>query len=196
MNQSFAALRLASVRRSYVLGSSLPTRLLVSSATGEGKPAGSYSHTLRLPKTGFPLRADAARRERQFRERCTDTLYKWQLESNTGPQFILHDGPPYANGELHVGHFMNKVLKDIVNRYQVMQGKRVLYIPGFDTHGLPIEQKALATLRGRDKDSLNPMEIRKLARNFALKAVASQTKSFKEYAVMGDWSNRYLTLDP
>ncbi|KAJ2583116.1 isoleucine-tRNA ligase [Coemansia sp. RSA 1836] len=184
------------MKRSIALGSSLPARPLSSSATGEGKPARSYSHTLRLPKTAFPLRADAARREEQFRERCTDTLYKWQLENNPGPQFILHDGPPYANGELHVGHFMNKVLKDIVNRYQVMQGKRVLYIPGFDTHGLPIEQKALATLRGRDKDSLNPMEIRKLARDFAMKAVASQTKSFKEYAVMGDWSNRYLTLDP
>ncbi|KAJ2051027.1 isoleucine-tRNA ligase [Coemansia sp. S16] len=196
MNQSFAALRLAPVKRSFALGSKLSVRSLASAATGEDKPAGSYSHTLRLPKTAFPLRADAARREKQFRERCTDTLYKWQFENNTGPQFILHDGPPYANGELHVGHFMNKVLKDIVNRYQVMQGRRVLYIPGFDTHGLPIEQKALATLRGRDQDSLNPMEIRRLARNFAMKAVASQTKSFKEYAVMGDWSNRYLTLDP
>ncbi|KAJ2908526.1 isoleucine-tRNA ligase [Coemansia aciculifera] len=91
---------------------------------------------------------------------------------------------------------MNKVLKDIVNRYQVMQGRRVLYFPGFDTHGLPIEQKALAALKGRDQDSLNPMEIRKLARDFAMKAVASQTKGFKEYAIMGDWSNRYLTLDP
>ncbi|KAJ2810415.1 isoleucine-tRNA ligase [Coemansia furcata] len=196
MNQSFAALRLAPVKRSLALGSSLTVRSLASNAAGEGKPAGSYSHTLRLPKTAFPLRADAARREKQFRERCTDTLYKWQLENNPGPQFILHDGPPYANGELHIGHFMNKVLKDIVNRYQVMQGKRVLYIPGFDTHGLPIEQKALATLRDRDQGSLNPMEIRRLARNFAMKAVASQTKSFKEYAVIGDWSNRYLTLDP
>ncbi|KAJ2741213.1 isoleucine-tRNA ligase [Coemansia sp. BCRC 34301] len=196
MSQSFAALQLAPAKRLVALGSSLAARPLSSSGAGEGKPAGSYSHTLRLPKTAFPLRADAARRERQFRERCTDTLYKWQLENNPGPQFILHDGPPYANGELHVGHFMNKVLKDIVNRYQVMQGRRVHYVPGFDTHGLPIEQKALATLRGRDQDSLNPMEIRKLARDFAMKAVSSQTTSFKEYAIMGDWANRYLTLDP
>ncbi|KAJ2881649.1 isoleucine-tRNA ligase [Coemansia asiatica] len=156
-----------------------------------------YSHTLKLPKTDFPLRADAARREKQFRERCTDQLYEWQLKNNPGKQFILHDGPPYANGDLHIGHFMNKVLKDITNRYQVMQGRRVLYIPGFDGHGLPIEQKALALLKNsRDHDTLDPMEIRKLARNFALKAVSKQTKSFKEYAIMGDWKHPYLTLDP
>ncbi|KAJ2235186.1 isoleucine-tRNA ligase [Coemansia sp. RSA 1722] len=160
------------------------------------KPNNLYSHTLKLPKTDFPLRADAARREKLFRERCTDQLYEWQLNNNPGPQFILHDGPPYANGDLHIGHFMNKVLKDIINRYQVMQGRRVLYIPGFDGHGLPIEQKALATLKDRDHESLDPMEIRRLARNFALKAVAKQTKSFKEYAIMGDWKHPYLTLDP
>ncbi|KAJ1823483.1 isoleucine-tRNA ligase [Coemansia sp. RSA 2599] len=162
----------------------------------EKKSKNLYSHTLKLPKTDFPLRADAVRREKLFRERCTDQLYEWQLKNNPGPQFILHDGPPYANGDLHIGHFMNKVLKDITNRYQVMQGRRVLYIPGFDGHGLPIEQKALATLKDRDHEALDPMEIRKLARNFALKAVAKQTKSFKEYAIMGDWKHPYLTLDP
>ncbi|KAJ1733713.1 isoleucine-tRNA ligase [Coemansia biformis] len=167
-----------------------------SDTTSATKPKSPYAHTLRLPQTGFPLRADAARREKQFRDRCTDALYEWQLKNNTGPQFILHDGPPYANGDLHIGHFMNKVLKDMINRYQVMQGKRVTYIPGFDGHGLPIEQKALATLKDRDRDSLDPMEIRRLARSFALKAVANQTKGFREYGVMGDWANPYLTLDP
>ncbi|KAJ1901086.1 isoleucine-tRNA ligase [Kickxella alabastrina] len=171
-------------------------RAYATDAKDVKKPANLYSHTLKLPKTEFPLRADAARREKQFRERCTDTLYEWQLKNNTGSQFILHDGPPYANGDLHIGHFMNKVLKDIINRYQVMQGRRVLYIPGFDGHGLPIEQKALASLKDREHDSLDPMEIRKLARNFAMKAVTRQTKSFRDYAVMGDWANRYLTLDP
>ncbi|KAJ2783822.1 isoleucine-tRNA ligase [Coemansia javaensis] len=157
----------------------------------------AYAHTLRLPRTDFPLRADAARREAQFRERCTDALYRWQLENNRRPQFVLHDGPPYANGDLHIGHFMNKVLKDVINRYQVMQGRRVVYVPGFDTHGLPIEQKALATLKGRDPlDSLDPLEIRRLARSFALRAVARQTEGFREYGVMGDWANPYLTLDP
>ncbi|KAJ2001105.1 isoleucine-tRNA ligase [Coemansia sp. RSA 2322] len=196
MNQAFAALRLSPATRSVGQASSVPARTLACSATRESKSAGLYAHTLKLPKTEFPLRADAARREERFRERCTDKLYKWQQDNNTGPQFILHDGPPYANGELHIGHFMNKVLKDIVNRYQVMQGRRVLYIPGFDAHGLPIEQKALAALKGRDHHSLDPAEIRRLARDFAMKAVASQTKSFRDYAIMGDWANRYLTLDP
>ncbi|KAJ2748103.1 isoleucine-tRNA ligase, partial [Coemansia nantahalensis] len=165
-------------------------------AMDSAKPKNPYTHTLRLPRTEFPLRADAARREKQFRDRCTDALYEWQLKNNKGPQFVLHDGPPYANGDLHIGHFMNKVLKDVVNRYQVMQGRRVLFIPGFDGHGLPIEQKALATLKDRDRDALDPMEIRRLARGFALKAVAKQTEGFREYAVMGDWEHPYLTLDP
>ncbi|KAJ2722049.1 isoleucine-tRNA ligase [Coemansia sp. Benny D115] len=160
------------------------------------KSSNAYASTLQLPKTDFPLRADAARREKQFRVRCTDKLYEWQLKNNTGPQFILHDGPPYANGDLHIGHFMNKVLKDIINRYQVMQGRRVLYIPGFDGHGLPIEQKALASLKSNDQESLDPKEIRRIARDFALKAVAKQTSSFKDYAIMGDWENPYLTLNP
>ncbi|KAJ2588419.1 isoleucine-tRNA ligase, partial [Coemansia sp. RSA 1797] len=200
MNQTFAALQLGPAKRA-------AARLAAGAQTGSGscrtqsyateaKKKNPYSHTIKLPQTEFPLRADAARREKQFRHRCTDALYEWQLKNNRGPQFILHDGPPYANGDLHIGHFMNKVLKDIINRYQVMQGKRVVYIPGFDGHGLPIEQKALETLKGRDRDSLDPMEIRKLARNFALKAVARQTESFKEYAVMGDWTHPYMTLDP
>ncbi|KAJ2548525.1 isoleucine-tRNA ligase [Coemansia sp. RSA 1933] len=185
MNQSLASVRQAATKRA--------VRQLHTQKPKEKQSP--YSHTLSLPKTEFPLRANAARREKQFRERCTDQLYDWQLKNNKGPQFVLHDGPPYANGDLHIGHFMNKVLKDIINRYQVLQGKRVLYIPGFDGHGLPIEQKALESLKGRDRDSLDPMEIRNLARDFALNAVSKQTASFREYAVMGDWENRYLTLD-
>ncbi|KAJ2483095.1 isoleucine-tRNA ligase [Coemansia sp. RSA 2131] len=200
MNQTFAALQLGPAKRA---AARVAAGAYAGSGSGrtqpyatEAKKKNPYSHTIKLPQTEFPLRADAARREKQFRHRCTDALYEWQLKNNRGPQFILHDGPPYANGDLHIGHFMNKVLKDIINRYQVMQGKRVVYIPGFDGHGLPIEQKALETLKGRDRDSLDPMEIRKLARNFALKAVTRQTESFKEYAVMGDWAHPYLTLDP
>ncbi|KAJ2847478.1 isoleucine-tRNA ligase, partial [Coemansia brasiliensis] len=199
MNQTFAALRQGTVRRTtgtlkatvHTSLTSTQTMLFSSETKSKKNP---YSHTIKLPKTDFPLRANAAVREKQYRERCTDKLYEWQLKNNHGPQFILHDGPPYANGDLHIGHFMNKVLKDIINRYQVMQGKRVVYKPGFDGHGLPIEQKALETLK--DRDSLDPMEIRKLARKFALKAVAKQTKSFKDYAIMGEWKQPYLTLDP
>ncbi|KAJ1740009.1 isoleucine-tRNA ligase [Coemansia sp. RSA 1086] len=192
MNQSFAALRRGSVQQiKAAQAGSTSMRIMSFASKANSNP---YSHTVKLPKTDFPLRANAAVREKQFRERCTDKLYEWQLKNNPGPQFILHDGPPYANGDLHIGHFMNKVLKDIINRYQVMQGKRVVYRPGFDGHGLPIEQKALESLK--DQDSLDPMEIRKLARKFALKAVARQTKSFKDYAIMGEWTRPYLTLDP
>ncbi|KAJ1799096.1 isoleucine-tRNA ligase [Coemansia sp. RSA 2399] len=196
MNQSLASLRQTTAKNAV---RQLHTQASLANTSSAQKPKGQpspYSHTLKLPKTEFPLRANAARREKQFRERCTDLLYEWQLKNNKGPQFVLHDGPPYANGDLHIGHFMNKVLKDIINRYQVLQGKRVLYIPGFDGHGLPIEQKALESLKGRDRDLLDPMKIRHLARDFALRAVAKQTTSFREYAVMGDWTNRYLTLDP
>ncbi|KAJ2809113.1 isoleucine-tRNA ligase [Coemansia guatemalensis] len=203
MNQALAALRLGAVSsvtkgsRRVVQSAAFMNARAYATESGDSKKAKNpYSHTLKLPRTTFPLRADAARREKQFRDRCTDALYRWQLEHNHGPQFILHDGPPYANGDLHIGHFMNKVLKDIINRYQVMQGKRVLFIPGFDGHGLPIEQKALATLKNRDHELLDPMKIRKLARNFALKAIAKQTEGFREYAVMGDWANPYLTIDP
>ncbi|ORX71494.1 isoleucyl-tRNA synthetase [Linderina pennispora] len=167
----------------------------VADSKGKKQPS-PYAHTLKLPKTAFPLRADAVNREKQFRERCTDQLYPWQLKNNPGAQFVLHDGPPYANGDLHIGHFMNKVLKDIVNRYQVMQGRRVLYFPGWDLHGLPIEHKALEALKGRDRDSLDPMEIRTLARKFGLKAVDKQKKGFREWGIMGDWEDPYLTLHP
>ncbi|KAJ2510945.1 isoleucine-tRNA ligase [Coemansia sp. RSA 1939] len=196
MNQSLASLRQTGAKQAArQLHSTVSLASASSAQTPKGQPS-PYSHTLKLPKTEFPLRANAALREKQFRARCTDSLYEWQLKNNKGVQFVFHDGPPYANGDLHIGHFMNKVLKDIINRYQVLLGKRVSYIPGFDGHGLPIEQKALERLKGRDRDSLHPMEIRKLARDFALAAVENQTKGFREYAVMGDWTNRYLTLDP
>lgn len=106
-----------------------------------------YAETLLLPKTKFPLRADAVNREHLFRDRCTKDLYTWQLKNNSKPLFILHDGPPYANGNLHIGHALNKVLKDIINRYKVLKGHKVAFIPGWDCHGLPIELKALSELK-------------------------------------------------
>ncbi|CAB4373577.1 unnamed protein product [Rhizophagus irregularis] len=116
-----------------------------------------YSDTLLLPKTNFPLRADAANREILFQDRWSKDLYKWQIENNPKEMFILHDGPPYANGSLHIGHALNKVLKDIINRYKILHGYKVNYIPGWDCHGLPIELKALKELRGVDKSSLTPL---------------------------------------
>ncbi|KAI8343278.1 tRNA synthetases class I-domain-containing protein [Chlamydoabsidia padenii] len=155
-----------------------------------------YSDTILLPKTEFSLRADAANREHLFRDRCTKDLYPWQLENNPKDLFILHDGPPYANGRVHSGHALNKILKDIINRYQVLQGRKVWYRPGWDCHGLPIEMKALEELRKKNlQDSLSPLQIRDLARKKALKEIDIQRTAFKSWGIMGDWDNPYRTLD-
>ncbi|RKP09434.1 isoleucyl-tRNA synthetase [Thamnocephalis sphaerospora] len=156
-----------------------------------------YSNTLQLPRTDFPLRANAAQRDSQFRERCTDRLYQWQRERDaSAPSFTLHDGPPYANGALHIGHAMNKILKDIILRYKVLRGYRVSYIPGWDCHGLPIEQKVLGQMRAEQRDALSPLDIRERARKCAMDAVELQRTQFRSWAIMGDWENSYLTLKP
>ncbi|KAF8936331.1 hypothetical protein BGZ47_009554 [Haplosporangium gracile] len=159
------------------------------------KPDQKYAPTLFLPKTDFPLRADAAVREHQFRQRCTTDLYAWQRENNGGVLFVLHDGPPYANGHLHLGHALNKLIKDFVNRHKVMQGFKVDYRPGWDCHGLPIELKALAELKVTDRSNLSPTEVRAVAQATAQSAVDSQRQEFSSYAVMGDWVNGYKTMD-
>ncbi|CAG8576245.1 6913_t:CDS:10, partial [Acaulospora morrowiae] len=155
----------------------------------------AYSGTLLLPKTNFPIRADAANREHLFRDRCTKELYFWQLENNPKDLFILHDGPPYANGHLHIGHALNKILKDIINRYKVLQGHKVSYVPGWDCHGLPIELKALSELRSAEKLKMTPMQIRTTARKCALETIELQKLDFMSWGIMGDWENPYRTLD-
>ncbi|KAI9487472.1 MAG: tRNA synthetases class I-domain-containing protein [Benjaminiella poitrasii] len=154
-----------------------------------------YTKTILLPKTEFPLRAEAAKREHLFRDRCTKDLYIWQLKNNPKDLFILHDGPPYANGNVHSGHAMNKILKDIINRYKTIQGHKVFYRPGWDCHGLPIELKALERIRKEGKEGmLSAQEIRKIAKQRALTEVQKQMASFKSWGIMGDWENPYLTL--
>ncbi|KAG0177399.1 hypothetical protein DFQ28_005830 [Apophysomyces sp. BC1034] len=155
-----------------------------------------YSSTILLPKTQFPLRADAAKREHLFRDRSTKELYPWQLEHKPKDMFILHDGPPYANGNVHSGHSMNKILKDMVNRYKMLQGHKVMYRPGWDCHGLPIELKTLERLRKQGiKADLSSVEIRHLARKLALSEVQKQKDAFMSWAVIGDWDKPYITLD-
>lgn len=130
-----------------------------------------------------------------YLQRCTEALYEWQAANRPADKpFLLHDGPPYANGSLHVGHALNKILKDIIIRVKVQQGHRVKYVPGWDCHGLPIELKALEAA-GVDK-SMTPVEIRSSARELASKTVLSQMKEFKSYAVMADWERRWTTMDP
>ncbi|SNX85621.1 probable ISM1 - isoleucine--tRNA ligase, mitochondrial [Melanopsichium pennsylvanicum] len=158
-----------------------------------------FSHTLQLPNTPFGIRANAAQRDKLFYNRTCSELYQWQRErSDSAGNFVFHDGPPYANGNLHCGHALNKILKDITNRYQVLRGKRVHYMPGWDCHGLPIEAKALANVNTEERQKLSAHAIRKRATKEALKAIETQKKEFSEFGIMADWSHNatYRTLDP
>ena len=156
----------------------------------------SWSSTLRLPRSTFPARASAAA-QTALAARCSDDLYAWQRRHRpaTAP-FVLHDGPPYANGDLHVGHALNKILKDVVCRFQLAQGRRVDYVPGWDCHGLPIELKALQSggkgaWKGNDHAG-----VRTAARRVAAAAVKQQEAAFRQWGVMADWDAAWTTMDP
>ncbi|KAH8922066.1 isoleucyl-tRNA synthetase [Atractiella rhizophila] len=157
----------------------------------------TYSSTILLPRTPFPLRADAVRREKLWSKQIGNALYEWQWSQKERPVFILHDGPPYANGNLHAGHGLNKVIKDIINRYKVLRGFRVHYVPGWDCHGLPIEMKVLELMKKAKKDisALSAIEIRNAAREHARQNVQLQLAEFNELGIMVDWDNRYQTYD-
>ncbi|MDZ8241256.1 MAG: isoleucine--tRNA ligase [Nostoc sp. ChiQUE01a] len=159
--------------------------------------SGNYKDTVNLPKTNFEMRANAIKREPEIQKFWEDNkIYDRLSENNPGELFILHDGPPYANGSLHIGHALNKILKDIINRYQLLQGRKVRYIPGWDCHGLPIELKVLQNMKSAERQNLTPLQLRQKAREYALAAVDDQRQSFKSYGVWGDWDHPYLTLKP
>ncbi|PRP81016.1 Isoleucyl-tRNA synthetase [Planoprotostelium fungivorum] len=149
--------------------------------------------SLNLPKTELTMYTKKMTTEEIVAQ--SSYVYQWQSENlPSSSTFVMHDGPPYANGNVHIGHAMNKILKDITNRYQVLRGRRVSYIPGWDCHGLPIELKAIQNQEtGRN---MKPEDIRKKAREFAEGEVEKQKNSFKNFGVMGDWNNPYLTMDP
>ena len=134
--------------------------------------------------------------EPKLQEICSKQLYTWQQQNlSNEKKFVLHDGPPYANGSLHMGHALNKILKDFVNRYKLLRGHKVHYIPGWDCHGLPIEMKAIH--QGDDSSSkMSPTEIRRLAREFAEETIQRQRKDFERWGIMGDWDNYYTTMHP
>jgi isoleucyl-tRNA synthetase len=158
---------------------------------------GSYKDTVNLPKTNFDMRANAIKREPEIQKFWADNqIFERLSQENPGELFILHDGPPYANGSLHIGHALNKILKDIINRYQLLQGRKVRYVPGWDCHGLPIELKVLQNLKSAERQSLKPLQLRQKAKEFALATVDDQRQNFKRYGVWGDWDNPYLTLKP
>lgn len=136
-----------------------------------------------------------------YLQRSTDDLYKWQQANRPDHDaFVVHDGPPYANGKLHVGHALNKILKDMSLRVKMQQGRRVHYKPGWDCHGLPIELKALAAAAESGKAAtpaeLTPVAIRKIARDLASRTIVDQMKEFRSFGVMADWENRWATMDP
>ncbi len=158
---------------------------------------GKYDDTLNLPNTSFPMRANLPTKEPEilsFWEQ-TDIYGRVQEKNNGRPKFILHDGPPYANGNIHLGHTLNKVLKDIIIKYHSMTGYDTPYIPGWDTHGLPIEQQAIKAL-GIDRNKTNIVKFREHCRDYALKYVEIQKEGFKRLGVRGDWDHPYLTLKP
>ncbi len=157
-----------------------------------------YKSTVFLPKTDFPMRAGLPQKEPEILARWEEMdLFQRQREISAGrPKFVLHDGPPYANGHLHIGHAVNKILKDVVNRAQQMLGKDAHYVPGWDCHGLPIEWKVEEgyRARGQDKDAVDKVEFRKECRAFADKWVTIQTEEFKRLGVLGNWPRPYTTM--
>src|SRR6266571_8784114 len=153
----------------------------------------NYKETLNLPRTEFPMKANLAAREPDMLKMWGETrLYQQIQKSREGRQlFVLHDGPPFANGDVHMGTALNKILKDLVVKSQTMLGRRAPYVPGWDCHGLPIEYKVV-----KESRALSPLEVRKKSEAFARKFVNVQREQFKRLGVFGDWENPYLTMDP
>ena len=157
----------------------------------------NYSETLNLPKTEFPMRGNLPEREPAVLEKQNENkVYEKLLEKNKGNKtFILHDGPPYANGNIHLGHAFNKILKDIIIKYKNMQGFYAPYIPGWDTHGLPIEKKVEQVMK-ISKDMVGIPEFRRKCKEYAISQVEIQKDGFKRLGVIGDFENKYVTYDP
>jgi isoleucyl-tRNA synthetase len=165
--------------------------------TSKTTETSEYKDTVNLPQTEFSMRANAKDREPQIQQFWAEqNIYEDLAAHNPGEKFILHDGPPYANGSLHTGHALNKILKDIINRYQILRGRQVHYVLGWDCHGLPIELKVIQNLKSEERKSLTPLELRHRARDFALDAIAEQSTGFKRWGIWGDYSNAYYTLKP
>ncbi|MYL52083.1 isoleucine--tRNA ligase [Pontibacillus yanchengensis] len=156
----------------------------------------NYKETLLMPKTEFPMRGNLPNREPKMQEDWENMdIYKQVQERTKGrPLYVLHDGPPYANGDLHMGHALNKILKDFIVRYKSMAGFHAPYVPGWDTHGLPIEQ-TLTKKKKVNRKKMTVAEFRQRCADYALQQVDNQRTQFKQLGVRGDWENPYITLD-
>ncbi len=154
-----------------------------------------YAKTLNLPKTSFKMKANLAQKEPlTLRDWKKAEIYEKSLKEGA-PFFVLHDGPPYANGDIHIGHALNKILKDIILKYKRLRGYNAPYIPGWDTHGLPIEWKIMEEL-GEKAKNMTPLQIRQECKKYALKWVEKQKEGFKRLGILGNWDNPYITLRP
>ena len=155
-----------------------------------------YKDTLLMPKTDFPMRGNLPNKEPEMQAKWEemDIYGKVQERTKGRPFFVLHDGPPYANGDLHMGHALNKVIKDMIVRHKSMTGFHAPYVPGWDTHGLPIEQ-ALVN-KGVKRKEHTIAEFRKMCEDYAYSQIDSQRSQFKRIGVRGDWENPYITLKP
>ena len=163
----------------------------------EDRKKNDYSKTLNLPKTDFPMRGNLPENEPKiFKEVLDNDLYEKMLKKNEGKTpFVLHDGPPYANGDIHAGHAINKVLKDTIVRYKNLKGYYTPYIPGFDTHGMPTEKKAIEKL-GLNRDEIPVNKFRDTCKEFATEYIKKQIEGFKRIGVLGDWKYPYITYQP
>ncbi|WP_453997080.1 isoleucine--tRNA ligase [Bacillus nitroreducens] len=156
-----------------------------------------YKDTLLMPKTDFPMRGNLPNREPQIQEKWEKmNIYQKVQERTKGrPLFVLHDGPPYANGDIHMGHALNKIIKDMIVRFKSMNGYSAPYVPGWDTHGLPIET-ALTKNKKVNRKAMSVAEFRKLCEEYAYEQINNQREQFKRLGVRGDWENPYITLKP
>jgi len=156
-----------------------------------------YKDTLNLPKTDFPMRGNLSKREPEMLERWNRLdLYGTLRQRRAGAErFVLHDGPPYANGSIHIGHAVNKILKDMVVKSRNLMGYDAPYVPGWDCHGLPIEQKDEQDI-GKAGDKVDYKTFRQACRDYAAEQLDNQRQDFIRLGVMGDWYNPYLTMDP
>ena len=160
-------------------------------------PARDYKQTVNLPQTEFPMKADLATREPGQLQRWNDQrLYERMREVAAGrTPFVLHDGPPYANGAIHLGHAVNKILKDIIVKSRALDGFDAPYVPGWDCHGLPIEL-AVEKKHGKPGHKLDAAAFRAACRAFATAQIEVQRRDFRRLGVLGDWEHPYLTMDP
>lgn len=160
------------------------------------KEKSKYNDTMQLPKTGFPMRGGLPKNEpKRLAAWYENHVYEQLQKKNEGhKKFVLHDGPPYANGPIHIGHAMNKISKDIIMRYHSMQGEQTPYVPGWDCHGQPIEHKVEEMLGTKKLNATPTAKIRELCNKFAVENIDLQREGFKRLGVLGDWDNPYLTL--